>query len=106
MKTRKTSQVEKERKRREQEQNKIAELAIYWYSSGCQSIANLLKIERGTRLWTMMGRRRGKRGKISVLIAQQRGTFTANTLKDENEAFIFSRNNQKVREYCMMCVLM
>lgn len=61
METHKTSRVEKERKRREREQNKIAELAIYWYRPGCQNIASLLKMERGTRLWTMMGEEKGEK---------------------------------------------
>lgn len=91
--------------KRKKEKNKIAELAIYWYRPGCQNIANLLKMKRGTRLWTMMGRRRGKRGKISLLIAQQRGTFTASTLKNENEAPPPPETTKK-GEHCVMCVLM
>lgn len=45
------------RKRKQKEQNKIAELDIYWYRTRYQyTIGNLLKIERGTSLWSVMER--------------------------------------------------
>lgn len=45
----------------------------------------MLEIERGTCLWTMMGRQWGRRGEVSLLIAQHRYALTANIFKDESD---------------------
>lgn len=45
----------------------------------------MLGIERGTCLWTIMGRLWGRKGEISLLFAQHRNAFIASIFKNEND---------------------